>query len=158
MKGLFGLALWQMAGFVESLLHLVGLNRTVPDFSTLSPRQTTLAVNIPYHGRPKGPQSLSGSAQHGHQIRGRRRVARPAAPNGGSGERYTSASSRKRWISELSFAPQAICRANLPSIRLGQVAFSAHFRWSRSRAFARINSFRMTAVITTFFSFPMATS
>ncbi len=37
-------------GFVESLLRLVGLDWTVPDFSTLSRRQKTLAVNIPYPG------------------------------------------------------------------------------------------------------------
>lgn len=36
MKVLFGMALRQTTGFVESLLRLVGLNWTVPDFSTLS--------------------------------------------------------------------------------------------------------------------------
>ena len=50
MKVLFGMALRQTTGFVESLLRLVGLNWTVPDFSTLSRRQKTLAVNIPYRG------------------------------------------------------------------------------------------------------------
>ena len=39
---------WQTTGFVESLLRLIGLNWEVPDFSTLSRRQKTLAVNIPY--------------------------------------------------------------------------------------------------------------
>ena len=38
MKVLFGMALRQTAGFVESLLRLVGLDWTVPDFSTLSRR------------------------------------------------------------------------------------------------------------------------
>ena len=57
MKVLFGMALRQTTGFVESLLRLVGLNWTVPDFSTLSRRQKTLAVNIPYRG-PKGPLHL----------------------------------------------------------------------------------------------------
>src|SRR5690606_39616305 len=47
MKVLFGMALRQTTGFVESLLKLVGLYWTVPDFSTLSRRQKTLAVNIP---------------------------------------------------------------------------------------------------------------
>ena len=37
----------QTTGFVESLLRLIGLDWTGPDFSTLS-RQKTLAVNIPY--------------------------------------------------------------------------------------------------------------
>jgi len=54
MKVLFGMALRQTTGFVESLLRLVGLDWTVPVFSTLSRRQTTLAVNIRYLGQ-KGP-------------------------------------------------------------------------------------------------------
>jgi len=40
----------QTAGFVESLLRLVGLDWSVPDFSTLSLRQKTLAITIPYRG------------------------------------------------------------------------------------------------------------
>jgi hypothetical protein len=48
MKVLFGMALRQMTGFFESLLRLVGLDWAVPDFSTLSRRQETLKVNIPY--------------------------------------------------------------------------------------------------------------
>jgi hypothetical protein len=39
MKVLFGVALRQTTGFVESLLRLVGLDRVVPDFSALSRRQ-----------------------------------------------------------------------------------------------------------------------
>ena len=50
MKLLFGMALRQTTGFVESLLCLIGLNWTVPDVSTLSRRQKTLAVNIPHRG------------------------------------------------------------------------------------------------------------
>ena len=50
MKGLFGMALWQTTGFVESLLKLIGVDWAVPDFSTLSRRQKTFAVNIPYRG------------------------------------------------------------------------------------------------------------
>ena len=57
MKVLFAMALRQTTGFVESLLTLVGLNWQVPDFSTLSRRQKTLAVNIPYRGS-KGPLHL----------------------------------------------------------------------------------------------------
>jgi hypothetical protein len=48
MKVLFGMALRQTTGFVESLLRLIGLNWAVPDFSTLSRRQKNLKVNIPY--------------------------------------------------------------------------------------------------------------
>jgi hypothetical protein len=47
MKVLFGMALRQATGFVESLPRLVGVNRAVPGFSTLSRRQKTLKVNIP---------------------------------------------------------------------------------------------------------------
>lgn len=42
------MALRQTTGFVESLLSLVGLDWMVPDFSTLSRRQKTLAMNTPY--------------------------------------------------------------------------------------------------------------
>jgi hypothetical protein len=48
MKALFGMALRQTTGSVESLLRLIGLDWAVPDFSTLSRRQKTLKVNIPY--------------------------------------------------------------------------------------------------------------
>ena len=86
MKVLFGMALRQTTGVVESLLGLVGLGWTLPDFSTLSRRQKPLAVNIPYRGS-KGPlhllipsrpllrNILPGSGQHRHQGRGERRVA-----------------------------------------------------------------------------------
>ncbi|SNS22773.1 Transposase DDE domain-containing protein [Antarctobacter heliothermus] len=57
MKVLFGMALRQTTGFVESLLRLVGLDWAVPDFSTLSRRQKTLAVTIPYRGS-QGPLNL----------------------------------------------------------------------------------------------------
>ena len=57
MKVLFGMALRQTTGFVESLLGLISLDWTVPDFSTLSGRQKTLAVNIPYRGS-QGPLHL----------------------------------------------------------------------------------------------------
>ena len=50
MKVLFGMALRQTTGFVESLLGLIGLDWAVPNFSTLSRRQKTLKVNIPYRG------------------------------------------------------------------------------------------------------------
>ena len=47
----------QTTGFVESLLGLVGLPWAVPAFSTLSRRQKTLDVNIPYRGA-QGPLHL----------------------------------------------------------------------------------------------------
>ncbi|GLK65227.1 IS5-like element ISPko3 family transposase [Paracoccus kondratievae] len=57
MKVLFGMALRQTTGFVESLPQLIGLDWAVPDFSTLSRRQKTLKVNIPYRGS-QGPLHL----------------------------------------------------------------------------------------------------
>ena len=48
LKVLFGLPLRQTTGFVESLLNLVGLDWSVPDFSTLCRRQRTLFFAIPY--------------------------------------------------------------------------------------------------------------
>ncbi len=57
MKVLFGMALRQTTGFVESLLQLSGLDWSVPNFSTLSRRQKTLTVNIPYRGS-EGPLHL----------------------------------------------------------------------------------------------------
>jgi hypothetical protein len=50
MKVLFGMALRQTTGFVESLLRLIGLGWTVPNFTTLSRRQKTLKVKISYRG------------------------------------------------------------------------------------------------------------
>jgi len=57
MKVLFGMALRQTTGFVESLLRLVGLDWAAPDFGTLSRRQKTLAVTIPHRGS-QGPLHL----------------------------------------------------------------------------------------------------
>jgi Transposase DDE domain len=57
MKVPFGMAQRQTTGFVESLLRRVGLDWDVPDFSTLSRRQKTLAVNIPHRGS-QGPSHL----------------------------------------------------------------------------------------------------
>ena len=50
MKVLFGMALRQTSRFVESLLRLIGLDWSVPDFSTLSHPLKNLKVNIPYRG------------------------------------------------------------------------------------------------------------
>ena len=47
-KGVFGLPLRQTIGMVESLIQLSGLDWPVPDFSTLSRRQKTIEVSIPY--------------------------------------------------------------------------------------------------------------
>ena len=57
MKVLFGMPLRQTTGFMQSLLRLVGMDWTVPDFSTLCRRQRTLNVSIPYRGST-GPPNL----------------------------------------------------------------------------------------------------
>ena len=57
LKVLFGLPLRQTTGFVVSLLKLVGLDWSVPDYSTLCRRQRTLSVYIPYKGSA-GPLHL----------------------------------------------------------------------------------------------------
>ena len=57
MKVMFGMPHRQTTGFVESLLRLAGLDWSVPDLSTLSRRQKTKAVDIPYRGS-KGPLNL----------------------------------------------------------------------------------------------------
>ena len=59
MKALFGMPPpRQTTGFIESLLRLVGIDWTVPNYRTLSRRQKTLAASIPYRGS-QGPLSLS---------------------------------------------------------------------------------------------------
>jgi len=57
MKVLFGMALRQTTGLVESLLRLIDLAWAVPNFTTLSRRQMTLKVNVPYRGSA-GPLHL----------------------------------------------------------------------------------------------------
>lgn len=57
MRVVFGVALRQTTGFVESPLRMVGLDWTGTDFSTLSRRQKTLAVNMHFRGS-KGPFHL----------------------------------------------------------------------------------------------------
>ena len=108
MKVLFGMALRQTTGFVESLLRLVGLDWSVPDFSTLSRRQKTLAVNIPYRGSKGALHTCSSTAR---ASRSRAKVsgtpASMVAPNGGSGARSTSGSTKKHWRSGLSRSPGA---------------------------------------------------
>ena len=56
-KVLFKLPLRQTTGMVASLLKMAGLDWAVPDYSTLSRRQRTLAVQIPYR-RADGPLNL----------------------------------------------------------------------------------------------------
>ena len=51
MKVLFGMAIRHPTRFVDSLIRMIGLDWAVRDFSTLSRRQKTLKVNIPYRGR-----------------------------------------------------------------------------------------------------------
>ena len=57
MKVLFGLPLRQTTGMVASILEMAGLDWPVLDFSTLSRRQKTLAVQISSR-RAQGPLNL----------------------------------------------------------------------------------------------------
>jgi len=57
LKVLFGMPLRQTTGFVQSLLQLIGLDWSAPDFSTLCRRQKTLNVSLPYRGGT-GPLNL----------------------------------------------------------------------------------------------------
>ena len=58
LKCLFNLPLRQTLGLVQSLLQLAGLDWPVPDYSTLSRRQKTLKVQLPYRGRGAGALDL----------------------------------------------------------------------------------------------------
>ena len=51
------MALRPTTGFVESLLRMIDLDWAVPNFSTLSRRQKTLKVEIPFRGS-QGPLPL----------------------------------------------------------------------------------------------------
>jgi len=116
MKVLFGMALRQTTGFVESLLRLTGLDWRVPDFSTICRRQRTLAVNIPYRSS-KGPLHLlidstgikvEGEGEWNARKHPSRDIAlqcpagQGAGPNGASGVRSISVSTNRRWKSERS--------------------------------------------------------
>jgi hypothetical protein len=57
MKVLFGTALRQTTGFVESLLSLIALDLDLPDFSARSHRQKTLVVST-LHRASRGPLHL----------------------------------------------------------------------------------------------------
>ena len=54
LKNLFGLALRQTTGLVQSVLELSGLAWPVPNFSTLCRRQLSLDVQIPYRRSQAG--------------------------------------------------------------------------------------------------------
>ena len=57
---LFGLALYQSLGMVESLLSLAGLVWKVPDFSTVCRRQKRLSVKLPYSVKVPDPEAGAG--------------------------------------------------------------------------------------------------
>jgi hypothetical protein len=73
LKCLFNLPLRQTLGLVQSLLQLAGLDWPVPDYSTLSRRQKTLQVQLPYRRRGDGPLDLLIDST-GIKFCGRRRM------------------------------------------------------------------------------------
>ncbi len=112
MKVLFGMALRQTTGFVESLWLLTGLDWVVPDFSTLSRRRKTLAVNIRYCGS-KGPL---------HLLIPSRDIAL-RCPAG----QWTVRASRSRVkASGMHASPSHACRHVLPGSAWPQTARLAH--------------------------------
>jgi hypothetical protein len=121
LKVLFGMPLRQTTGFVQSVLRLIGLDWSVPDFSTLCRRQKTLNVSLPYRGGT-GPLNLlidsTGIKAEGEGEWNARKhpshrncvstVGQWAALNAGFGARYTLASTRKRWKFAPSKSPPAV--------------------------------------------------
>ena len=105
MKVLFGMALRQTTGFVESLLGLIGLDWDVPDFSTLSRRQKSLVVNIPHRGSQGQLHFLIDSTGIKVQGEGSGTPASMAVQNAASGARSISGSTNKRWKSGRSKLP-----------------------------------------------------
>jgi hypothetical protein len=85
MKVLIGMALRQTTGFVESLRRQVGLGRAVHDFSTLSRRQKTLAVNNPYRGSNGPLHLLIDSTGIKVEGEGAWHARKNGGPNGGFG-------------------------------------------------------------------------
>lgn len=93
-KVLFRLPLRQTAGMVASLLRLVGLNWSVPEFSTLCRRQKALAVQIPYR-RIDGPFNLFvPSRDHAEHDPAGRRTARASSSLEMANGKPASAASR----------------------------------------------------------------
>ena len=129
MKVLFGMALRQTTGFVESLLRLIDLDWPVPDFSTLSRRQKTLAVNIPFRGS-QGPLHLLidstgikvegegewNARKHGGQKRRVWRKIHIRCPAGEWNIRREGGSTSKRWKFEPLKSP-AVKSATPPCCR-----------------------------------------
>jgi len=95
MKVPFGMVTGQTTGFGESLLRLVGPDREVPDFSTVSRRRKTLKIDIPCRGSwgplhlptDIGPASATGSGEPAREIRIEGEGAWNARRHGGSGRR-----------------------------------------------------------------------
>jgi hypothetical protein len=112
MKVLFGMALRQTTGFVESLLRLTGRDWDVPDFSTICRRQRTLAVNIPYRGA-KGPLHLL-IPSHGLQANHCRAVDSTGIKVEGEGEwnaRKHGGPKRRVWRKIHIHCPAGDCEA-----------------------------------------------
>ena len=120
LKVLFGMPLRQTTGFVQSSLRLIGLDWSVPDFSTLCRRQKTLNVSLPNRGGT-GPLNLlidsTGIKAEGEGEWNARPPSRAchacaagqrAARNAGLGARYTLESTRKRWRFAPSKSPPAM--------------------------------------------------
>ena len=78
-KCLFGLALRQATGMVESMFRLAGLDWAVPDLSTLSRRQKDLQVHIPVQKKQGGLHLLVDSTGIKMMGEGERKVKKHGA-------------------------------------------------------------------------------
>jgi len=102
-KNLFGLALRQVTGMVESLLKLSCLDWPTPDYSTLCRRQQRLQVCISYRLNPNGLHLLVdsigvkmlGEGEYPKGINGKPRSTVPSIV--ASGARFIWVSTPKRW-------------------------------------------------------------
>ena len=109
LKVLLGMAFRQATGFVESLLDLIGLQWAVPDFSTLSRRQKTLAVNLPFWGSQGPLHLLIDSTGIKVEGEGSGTRANMVTPNAASGARFTSVARQANG----TFAERGDRRANV---------------------------------------------
>lgn len=113
MKVLFGIALRQTRGFVESLLRPIawtgrcpssgdpstGRRADPPQFSTLSRRQKTLKVNVPYRGSngPLHPPIDSTGIKVEGEANGLRRVRKQSGGLSARRRRKHGGSKRRVW-------------------------------------------------------------
>ena len=96
-KCLFGLALRQSLGLIQSLMDLAGMDWRVPDFSTLSRRQRTRQVQLPYQRSSTALDLLVDCTASSFWAKANGNARSTGLNTGGSGARYTWALMPTRW-------------------------------------------------------------